>query len=112
LKDDFSLANSSFKDNREKVFLHRIVTGDEKWIFYDNLKKKKYYTKPGQSLSSTSTSTSQPNIHGSNIMLCVWWDQKSLVTAAEPGDSITDDRLQLIRLSHALREKAGIRAKT
>ena len=26
---------------REKVFLHRIVTGDEKWIFY-NSKKKKY----------------------------------------------------------------------
>jgi len=60
LKGDFSLANSWFKDNREG-FLHRIVTGDEKWIFYDNPKKKKYYTKPGQSLPSTSTLRS--NIH-------------------------------------------------
>jgi len=24
------------------------MTGDEKWIFYDNPKKKKYYAKPGQ----------------------------------------------------------------
>ena len=32
---------------QRKDFLHRIVTGDEKWIFYDNPKKKKYYVKPG-----------------------------------------------------------------
>ena len=44
------------------------MTGDEKWIFYDNPKKKKYYAKPGQSLPSTSTSTPRPNIHGSKIM--------------------------------------------
>jgi len=56
---------------QRKGFLHRIVTGDEKWIFYDNPKKKKYYAKPGQSLPSTLTSISRPNIHGSKIMLCI-----------------------------------------
>jgi len=39
----------------------------------------------------------------------LWWDQKGLVyyELLKPGDSITSDRyrLQLIRLSHALREK-------
>jgi len=25
----------------ERIFLHRIVTGDEKWIHYDNPKKRK-----------------------------------------------------------------------
>ena len=100
---------------QRKGFLHRIVTGDEKWIFYDNSKKKKYYAKPDQSLPalSTLTSTPRPNIHGSKIMLCIWWDQKGLVyyELLKPGDSITGDRyrLQLIRLSCALREK---RAKT
>jgi len=68
-------------------------------------KKKKYYAKPGQ---STSTSTPRPIIHGSK-MLCIWWDQKGLVyyELLKPGDSITGDRyrLQLIHLSHALREK-------
>ena len=67
LKGDFSLAKSWFKDNREKVFCIGLwLIGDEKWIFYDNPKKKKYYAKPGQSLPSlTSTSTSRPNIHDS-----------------------------------------------
>ena len=48
----------------------------------------------------------QPNIHGSKIMLCIW-DQKGLIyyELLKPGDSIMDDRLQLIRLSRALREK-------
>jgi len=82
---------------------------DEKWIFYDNPKKKKYYAKLGQSLPSTSTSTLRPNIHDSKIMLCIWWDQKDLVyyKLLKPDDSITGDRyrLQLIRLNHALREK-------
>ena len=64
---------------QRKGFLHRIVTGNEKWIFYENLKKKKYNTKPSQSLPSTSTSIPRPNIHGSKIMLWIWWDQKSLV---------------------------------
>jgi len=57
--------------HQRKDFLHRIVIGDKKWIFYDNPKKKKYYAKPGQSLLSTLTSTTRPNIHGSKIMLCI-----------------------------------------
>jgi len=42
-------------------------------------------------------------------MLCIWWNQKNLVfyELLKPSDSITGDRyrLQLIRLSRALREK-------
>ena len=40
-------------------------------------------------------------------MLCIWWDQKGLVyyELLKPGDSIRGDRLQLIHLSRALREK-------
>jgi len=46
----------------------------------------------------------RPNIHGSKIMLCIWWDQKGLVyyELLKPGDRY---RLQLIRLNRALREK-------
>ena len=82
--------------------MHR--TENEKWIFYNNPKKKKYYAKPGQSISK---STPRPNIHSSKIMLCIWWDQKGLVyyELLKSGDSITGDQLQLIYLSRALREK-------
>jgi [histone H3]-lysine36 N-dimethyltransferase SETMAR len=94
---------------KRKGFLHRIMTGDEKWIFYDIPKKKKYYAVPGQSLPSTLISTPKSNIHGSKVMLCIWWDQKGVVyyELLQPGESITGDRyrLQLISLSQALREK-------
>ncbi|KAG5318734.1 MOS1T transposase, partial [Pseudoatta argentina] len=33
---------------KRKGFLHRIVTGDEKWIHYDNPKRRKSWGKPGK----------------------------------------------------------------
>lgn len=53
-----------------KSFLHRIVTGDEKWIYFENPKRKKSWVDPGQ----PSTSSSRPNRFGRKTMLCVWWD--------------------------------------
>ncbi|KAG5321128.1 MOS1T transposase, partial [Pseudoatta argentina] len=44
---------------KRKGFLHRIVTGDEKWIHYDNPKCRKSWGKPGHA----STSSAKPNIH-------------------------------------------------
>ena len=53
------LWNFFFFRLKKKSFLHRIVTGDEKWIYFDNPKCKKSWVNPGQ------PSTSQPvrNIH-------------------------------------------------
>ena len=90
---------------KRKGFLHRIVTGDEKWIHYDNPKRKKSWGHPGHA----STSTAKPNIHGSKLMLCIWWDQRGVVyyELLKPNETITGDlyRTQLMRLSRALTEK-------
>jgi len=51
---------------RRKGFLHRIVTGDEKWFHYDNPKRRKSWGVPGHAC----TLTAKPNIHGSKVMLC------------------------------------------
>ena len=92
------------RQNR-KGFLHRVLTGDEKWIHYDNPKRKKSGGLPGHA----STSTAKQNIHGKKIMLCIWWDQVGVVyfELLQPGETITGDRyrLQLMRLSRALKEK-------
>lgn len=90
---------------KRKGFLHRIVTGDEKWIYYDNPKRKKSWVDPGQ------PSTSQPkrNIHGHKTMLCIWWDQKGVVyyELLKPGQTVTAAlyQQQLIQLSRAFHEK-------
>jgi len=57
---------------KRKSFLHRIVTGDEKWIYFQNPKHKKSWVDPAQ----PSTSYSRSNRFGRKTMLCVWWDQE------------------------------------
>ena len=94
---------------QRKGFLHRIVTGDEKWIFYDNPKKKK--------LRLPSISTPRPNIHGSKIVLCIWWEKRScLLWAAETwrfhyGRSVSAT-IDWSFESCIARKTVGIRAKT
>ncbi|GBP53755.1 Mariner Mos1 transposase [Eumeta japonica] len=52
---------------KRKGFLHRIVTGDEKWIHYDYPKRRKSWVKLGQ----PSTSVAKQNIHESKLLLCI-----------------------------------------
>lgn len=90
---------------KRKSFLHRIVTSDEKWIYFENPKRKKSWVTPGQ----PSTSTAKPNRFGKKRMLCVWWDQKGVVyhELLKPGETVNTDRYrqQLIELSRALLQK-------
>ncbi|UYV67982.1 SETMAR [Cordylochernes scorpioides] len=99
------------KRQNRKGFLHRIVTGDEKWIHYDNPKRKKSWVKPGHA----STSTAKPNIHGKKLMLCIWWDQLGVIyyELLQPNETITGERYQqqLMRLSRALKIKRPLYAK-
>jgi len=40
---------------KRKSFLHRIVIGDEKWIYFQNPKRKKSWVDPAQPSTSSST---------------------------------------------------------
>ena len=97
------------RQNR-KSFLHRIVTGGEKWIYYDNQKRTKSFVKPGQPASLTA----KRDIHGSKVMLSIWWDQNGVIyyELLEPNETITAIRYrkQIGNLSRALKEKRQIYA--
>ncbi|UYV60194.1 hypothetical protein LAZ67_1000361 [Cordylochernes scorpioides] len=107
----FARANYCSKDKIGRFFLHRIVTGDEKWIHYDNPKRRKSSVKPGHA----STSTAKPTIHGKKLMLCIWWDQLGVIyyELLQPNETITGERYQqqLMRLSLSLKIKRPLYAK-
>ena len=56
-----------FQRQNRKGFLHRIVTGDEKWVHYDNPKRRKSWGMLGLAYTSTIRS----NIHGARFMPCI-----------------------------------------
>ena len=96
---------SSFSVQNRKRFLHRIVAGNKRWVYYDNPKRRKSWGMPGRA----STSTAGRNIHGAKVMLCIWWDQLGVVyyELLKPSTTITEDRYwtHLMHLSRALMEK-------
>ncbi|XP_071033855.1 histone-lysine N-methyltransferase SETMAR-like [Parasteatoda tepidariorum] len=86
-------------------FLDRLVTGDEKWILYENIKIKKSYCKPGASLATVP----KPSIHQRKVLLCLWWDRKGSVyyELLKQGKTINADLYcnQLDKLNAAIKEK-------
>ena len=89
----------------KESFLYHIMISDEKWIHYDNLMHRRLWGKPGHA----STSMAKPNIHGSKILLCNWWDQLSVVyyELLKPTETIIGDHYwqQMMCLSWALKKK-------
>lgn len=88
---------------KRKSFLHRVITGDEKWIYFSNPKRKRSYVNPGQPAQSTP----RPNRFGQKVMLCVFWDQAGIIyyELLQPGETVNSDRYreQLIELNRKVK---------
>jgi len=91
--------------DKNRRFLNRIITGDEKWILYDNPKRKRSWVdanEPGPSVP-------RRDIHSKKVMLCVWWDMEGVLyyELLKPGETVTAERYaqQLTRLSEVLDAK-------
>ncbi|GFV14657.1 mariner Mos1 transposase [Trichonephila clavipes] len=90
---------------KQKSYLHRIVTGDEKWIYFENPKRNRSYLDPGQ----PSKSTARPNGFGRKRMLSIFWEQEGIIyyELPKPGETVNTDRYkkQLLNLNDDVLEK-------
>nr|KAF6374223.1 hypothetical protein mPipKuh1_009456 [Pipistrellus kuhlii] len=93
------------KRNENDPFLKRLITGDEKWVVYNNIKRKRSWSRPGE-LTQT---TSKADIHQKKVLLSVWWDYKGIVyfEFLPPNRPINSDVYieQLTKLNNAVEEK-------
>ena len=60
--DRISISDLLYKRNEYDPFLKHIITGDEKWIIYNNVECKKSWSKRVQPPSTTSKAGLYPNI--------------------------------------------------
>lgn len=111
-KDDrIIMCSNHLTKQLRKSFLWKIVTGDEKWIYYENPKRLKHWVDPGQSTESTS----KRPVHCKKVMLCIWWDIKGVLyhELLQPGETVNGDlyKDQLQRLSEQIHLKRPFTGK-
>jgi len=73
--DRISISDLLYKRNEYDPFLKRIITGDEKWIIYNNVERKRSWSKRGEPPSTTP----KAGLHPKKVMLCIWWNWKGIV---------------------------------
>lgn len=100
-----SVCDSLRKRQQNDPFLKRLVTGDEKWIFYDNVVRRKSW---GPS-SEAPRRMSKPGLHPKKIMLSIWWDFKGVIFyELLPSGQTIDSTLycsQLTKLDQSIKNK-------
>jgi histone-lysine N-methyltransferase SETMAR len=61
--------------SRKSNWLNNIITGDEKWVVYANVSRKRQWLAPGQKAKPTP----KAGLHPEKRMLCVWWSVTGVV---------------------------------
>ena len=59
---------SFFKTEKCSFFFKNIITGDDKWLFYDNVQHKRPLQTPQKS-----------GLPGRKVTLAVWWDHCGII---------------------------------
>ncbi|XP_011055470.1 PREDICTED: histone-lysine N-methyltransferase SETMAR-like [Acromyrmex echinatior] len=101
LANRMSICNSLLKRHESDSFLKRIVTGDKKWIIYDNIVHKRSWGTAGE-----PNATPKAGLHP-KILLSIWWDHVVLFYEL-PQEKTIDSKVyctQLTKLNQALRQK-------
>jgi len=93
-------ANSSFLDN--------LITGDEKWVHYDNPGRRGQWLLPGE----VGIPAKRARLTPKKIMLCVWWNRRGIIYYEFLQRNTTINSasysLQLEKVQDALRKSGQI----
>ncbi|XP_015604617.1 histone-lysine N-methyltransferase SETMAR-like [Cephus cinctus] len=105
LMDRISICEALVKRNEIDPFLKRMVTGDEKWVTYDNIVRKRSWSKRGEATQTVA----KPGITVRKVLLCIWWDWKGIIyyELLPYGQTLNSDLYchQLDRLKLAIDQK-------
>ncbi|GFX32496.1 histone-lysine N-methyltransferase SETMAR [Trichonephila clavipes] len=69
--DRISICGTLAKRTEIGPFLKWMVTGDEKWVTYYNIVRKRSWSKSGEA--------AQPGLMVRKVLLCIWWDWKEVI---------------------------------
>jgi len=73
--DRISICDLLLKRNENCPFSKWIITGNKKWIVYNNVQRKRSWRKKDK----PPRTTPKQNIYAKKVMLCIWWDCKGIV---------------------------------
>jgi len=105
LIDRITICEMLLKRNKIETFLKWIVTGDEIWVKYENIKRKRSWSKAGDLPQTISKSGLMAN----KVMLSVWWNWMEIVhyELLQSGETINSVLYcaQLDRLNEAIQKE-------
>ena len=70
-----TICSSLLSRLKVEPFIERIITGDEKWVLYVNVKRRGQWIEANQRAKPTA----KPELHPKKVMLSIWWDIKGVV---------------------------------
>ncbi|KAM5283286.1 methionine-R-sulfoxide reductase B2, mitochondrial isoform 1-T1 [Hipposideros larvatus] len=75
LTERINICNMLMKHEENDLFVKQLITGDEKWIVYNNVVHKRSWSR----CDDLPETTSKADIHQRKVMLSVWWDFRGVV---------------------------------
>ncbi|GFV50389.1 histone-lysine N-methyltransferase SETMAR [Trichonephila clavipes] len=75
MMDRISICETLAKRNEIDPFLKLMVTGDEKWVTFYNIVRKRSWSK----CSEAAQTVAKPGLSARKILLRIWWDWKGII---------------------------------
>ncbi|GFS92710.1 mariner transposase [Trichonephila clavipes] len=73
--DRISICEALAKRNKIDPFLKQMLTGDEKWVTYDNIGRKRFWSKCGEAFQTVA----KLGLTARKVLLYIWWDWKGII---------------------------------